>query len=895
MEKAAEIRKTNLGEAHPDYLRLMNEVATIQKNLGNYSEALRILKQVTEIWRFLEGENSEAYATALGAYSLTLLNVGDYTTAETHLLQLEKLRRRINGTNHNEYAVVCSGLGILYLSIAQYDKAEAYLLHSLDYYERNSGPKDVAVSKSNLGYLYFLIGQYDKARNEYLGSQELVRQTGDTLTNEYATLMGNMGVLFIETEEYERALACVETASEIRKDIYGTEHSEYAITLQNLAGVYYYLDQLDKVEPLLKEVLRIYKKTVGDEHPEYATSLGNLATYYYDRKEFKKAAPLLEESLKIREKLYGELHPDFAASLRSMALLNLDLGKPEVAQDYFLRQNESVNKFLLTTLDFLPEQERQDYLEKVIVLDDNSSFLTNYDKSSPEMIISNFEQLLFLKSLSLSSAQGMLQAIRQTTDPGVRNSYGSWLEKKKQLALLVTQGGEENEDEVKNLEKETSDLEKSLMQNSLAFRRQQENREVTIKDVQAKLLDDEAVVEFVRYDYYMTNWTDSVYYGAYVLKKKDSVPVFIQLFEEKQLQVLFDSAGKTAMEQAFSFYRGLERKDGKNAGVIGERLYNILWAPLEPYLKGVRRVSYSPAGLLYNISLNALPVDSNTVLLDKYLLQQFTSSRLIAARGSDRGSSEEGPGIALFGDALFDLVPVSNAEPSGNAGVASLSIRGGREKWNALPGTAEEVEKIYKLFLERKRPARQYLKMQATEENLKNLDGRSPGILHIATHGFFLPAPEKKIEKNSLSSVNSYARSENPLVRSGLVFSGANYAWSGKQVTEGEDGIATAYEISQLDLSNTGLLVLSACETALGDIKGSEGVFGLQRAFKMAGVRKMIVSLWQVPDKETAELMIKFYTYLLSGKPVEESFALAQSDMRKKYSPFYWAAFVLVE
>ena len=128
------------------------------------------------------------------------------------------------------------------------------------------------------------------------------------------------------------------------------------------------------------------------------------------------------------------------------------------------------------------------------------------------------------------------------------------------------------------------------------------------------------------------------------------------------------------------------------------------------------------------------------------------------------------------------------------------------------------------------------------------------------------------------------------------LLAGGNYAWSGKAPIAGvEDGVVTAYEISQLNLSNTELVVLSACETALGDVIGSEGVFGLQRAFKMAGVKKLIVSLWQVPDKETAELMTAFYTYWIQGKTIEESFSQAQADMRKKYSPFYWAAFVLVE
>ena len=176
------------------------------------------------------------------------------------------------------------------------------------------------------------------------------------------------------------------------------------------------------------------------------------------------------------------------------------------------------------------------------------------------------------------------------------------------------------------------------------------------------------------------------------------------------------------------------------------------------------------------------------------------------------------------------------------------------------------------------------------------MSGHSPQILHIATHGFFLPEPDKQGKEAGLNNENTYSLADNPLLRSGLILSGGNYAWSGKSPVEGvEDGIATAYEISQLNLSSTELVVLSACETALGDVKGSEGVFGLQRAFKMAGVKKLIVSLWQVPDKETAELMTAFYGYWLSGKKIEDAFSQAQTDMRKKYAPYYWAAFVLIE
>jgi CHAT domain-containing protein len=290
--------------------------------------------------------------------------------------------------------------------------------------------------------------------------------------------------------------------------------------------------------------------------------------------------------------------------------------------------------------------------------------------------------------------------------------------------------------------------------------------------------------------------------------------------------------------------------------------------------------------------------------MDKFQLQQYTSTRQIAIR-NEMNSAEKPGNIVLFGNASFTM-DSSSLVKQREAGVDSGSIsttiytpekRGANSNvWSDLPGTAEEVSKIKQIFDREKISSNSFIQTAAAEENLKALSDQSPKILHIATHGFFIPAPDDRKKTAAFEKYNTYTMAGDPLLRSGLMFAGCNYAWSGKTPVAGvEDGIATAYEISLLNLSNTDLVVLSACETALGDVKGSEGVFGLQRAFKMAGVKKMIVSLWQVPDKETAELMTNFYTYWINGKSIHESFYQAQADMRKKYSPFFWAAFVMVE
>ena len=163
--------------------------------------------------------------------------------------------------------------------------------------------------------------------------------------------------------------------------------------------------------------------------------------------------------------------------------------------------------------------------------------------------------------------------------------------------------------------------------------------------------------------------------------------------------------------------------------------------------------------------------------------------------------------------------------------------------------------------------------------------------MHIATHGFFYQNTIDTTQKGAFSFQNA----KNPLVRSGLIMAGANKAWLGAPTQEGgEDGILTAYEIANLNLSNTKVVVLSACETGLGDVQGSEGVYGLQRAFKMAGVDYILMSLWKIPDKQTAELMEKFYTFWLKGNSIETAFNLAQQDMRTRYLPYHWAGFVLM-
>jgi CHAT domain-containing protein len=207
-----------------------------------------------------------------------------------------------------------------------------------------------------------------------------------------------------------------------------------------------------------------------------------------------------------------------------------------------------------------------------------------------------------------------------------------------------------------------------------------------------------------------------------------------------------------------------------------------------------------------------------------------------------------------------------------------VSSRG--EEWKYLPGTLIEVKGIQQALKPAAWNARVFSGANASEEKLKSLTGsNAPDVLHIATHGFF-----------------SDATTGNPLLQTGILLAGGNRSWQGNEPGNGmDDGILTAAEVSYLDFSKTSLVVLSACETGLGKIESNEGVFGLQRAFALSGVDRIMMSMWKVSDQETAIFMQQFYGFLSEGHSLHAAYLLAQKAMSARYSPYFWAAFVLQE
>ena len=908
--KAKEVYKQTLGESHPDYATSLDNLASLYKTTGEYDKALQLFLQSKDIRKKTVGENHSDYAQSLNNLAGLYEAAGQYDLSEQLFLESKERTIKSVGENHPFYVTALNNLAALYHTRGLYVKAEPLYQQAKEIRKKLLGENhpSYAMSLNNQATLYHEMGQYDKAEPLYLQSGAIWKKALGATHPDYAMCLNNLAALYEDQLQYSKAEPLYIQARDIRKTVFGVNHIDYATSLNNLAGLYAQMGQYSKSEGLIVQANTIWKGLLNDNNPIIALGMNNLAAVYRKgQTKYPEAEQLYLQAIDRRKKQLGENHPLTADTENDLALLYMNMKQYKKAEPLLLVSSQKATQNLLNTFPVLSDKEKGNYINENLFFNDcNNSFLYNSPGASVSIINNNLNLQLFFKSLALSDTRNMLDVLRNSKDPAIRKLVSDWQTAK---TVLATQYSLTASKRMKNLEQketEAENLEKELNRKSVEFRRQQSALRVTGKDVRQHLGEDGAAIEFVSFKYYNKRQTDSIIYAAYIITKNDSIPVFVPLFEESQLQKLFARAGNTATLMVSSFYRGSEIKNKNPAAALGTDLYKLVWAPLEPYLKGIKKVSYSPAGKLYSIAFHALPADSSTVLMDKYQLQQYTSTRQVAL-GEEGVQIKRPQSIILFGDAAFTLDSLQIVKGRIKKEVVSTTIvtpftetnrsRGSRGGiWDNLPGTAQEVKAIQELFDQKKISTRTLTQTAASEENLKALSGNSPQILHIATHGFFLPEPVKKGKEPGLTGQNTYKLADDPLLRSGLILSGGNYAWSGKTPIEGvEDGIVTAYEISQLNLSNTELVVLSACETALGDVKGSEGVFGLQRAFKMAGVKKMIVSLWQVPDKETAELMTSFYNHWINGKPANEAFGLAQAEMRKKYAPLYWAAFVLVE
>lgn len=491
----------------------------------------------------------------------------------------------------------------------------------------------------------------------------------------------------------------------------------------------------------------------------------------------------------------------------------------------------------------------------------------------PQLSGQAFSNLLFTKSISLRGTEKRKEAFLNSNDPAIDRLYGQWVERKQQLLRLymktsdpatVDTSSNTSQADLKKMQDEVNRLENELTIKSKDFKKYLQLTLPDWKTVRDQLKDGEAAVEMARFQWRdQVYYSDTSYYAAYIITKNSAYP-----------EVVYLPDGAADLDN--KYFKGY--KNSIRLKLDDKESYNRFWKPVAEQLKGIRKIFFSPDGIYHLINISTLKNPAS----GKFLLDELEVQYTTAATGINKSNTIAPATASLFGRPSYKT-GATPATPVAEGTTRSL-VRSFRENSIAdLPGTEEEVMVIKKEIDQNRVGVTTFLKEQATEDKMYKL--KSPGILHIATHGYWSPAGDNATE--------GY-RTFNAMVNSGLLLSGVVNYYSAPVYPDTYDGILTAYEAQNLNLENTALVILSACETSLGYLDAGEGVYGLQRAFRTAGAGSIMTSLWKVDDVATRDFMISFYQHYLKTRNTNAAYTEAQKATRDKYAhPYFWGAFIM--
>ncbi|MBU1719880.1 MAG: CHAT domain-containing protein [Bacteroidetes bacterium] len=895
-EKTLLAVKEQYGENDTLYATMAGGMLLSYYYLGDNENAIKYGLIEKNLRQKLQGKKSPEYAGALANLALMYNNTGKYSKAEPLFEESLRIYKETDGVVSMTYGNVLANLTLIYVNTGDFARAEKANIEVLNIWEELVGEKHpyYTTALNILAFLYQEMGNYVKARILNEKVVEIRREILGENHPMYAGAICNLALIYSQLGDHEKAEPLYLEALKIRKEVLGEKHYLYASSLNNLALHYCNSKQYDRAEPLYVEAIAVVKEVLGEKHFTYARYMISLAALYTKTGEFSKAEALYIEGQKVTKEALGAHHPDYGYSLIGIATFYEGVGRLNEAEPLFLECIAIANENIARNFSFMSEKEKEMYFQTVSkYFKGFNTFALKRSKSNPAITTEVYNNAIRNKGLLLKSSTAMRNEILNSGETLLLTKYDQWLALKTEISKQYSLPQKKQATDLKQKEEMANEIEKELVTHSASMSDMKRVGSLSWKDVQKALKPGEAAVEFVHFRYtagHSFYFSDTILYCALIVKPSSKFPEMIPLFPEKDLIAIL---GKTG-DNGYEYITGIYGENQKNR----TELYNLIWKPLEECVGDAKTVYISPDGLLHKVSFAALSSKQNVYLCDKYNIQMKSSTGLLA--NSAVGGAGDGSMIP-DGKLLITLFGGINYNTDSTA----------VELWNYLEGTKTEVEKIAGILIKPDVSVNYFTGISASESQLALLAPKSQ-ILHLSTHGFFFPDPDL-MEKDSAGDnmivaelfrsttrgfgVNTFINNQNPLMRSGLALSGANDVW-GKQEkgdSVADDGVLTAQEVALIDMRNTRLTVLSACETGLGDIRGSEGVYGLQRGFKMAGVQFLIMSLWQVPDAETVEFMTSFYTRLLKTRDIRKSFAGSQAEMRKKYDPFFWAAFVLVE
>jgi len=934
--RALEMVEKSLGKEHPDYALSLSNIASNYSKMGAYSKSLEYNLKALEIYEKSFGKEHPDYAMSLINIALNYHEMGDYSKSLEYNLKALEIMEKSLGKEHPNYAVSLSNIALNYHEMGAYSKSLEYNLKALDIREKSLGKEHPSYAES-LNYIasnYSKMGAYSKSLEYNLKALDIKERSLGKEHPGYAGSLNNISENYYEMGDYSKALEYNLKALGIWEKSLGKEHPSYTGSLNNIAVNYSKIGDYSKSLEYNLKALDIREKSLGKEHPDYAMSLNNIAMDYSIMGDYSKSLEYNFKALDIREKFFGKEHPDYAMSLINIALNYSDMGDYSKSLEYNLKALDIREKSL--------GKEHPSYAGSLNHIASNYSKMGDYSTVSKCLreaysitevsyaknkyglnaeLLAKYKEglnLEFLFNASIlpidttnlpfankawinlngqigSNSQQLEQNITEIGDTLLFQILEDLKNAKKRLTVfneLTLQEKEQRGINQQVLEDDITAMERELIEKSQAFA--DFNRYFYPSDVTKELNENEFFVDVARipyYSFYSNKWTDSIKYLVFITDSKDTLVDYV-----------FIENGLELEKELISDYKLESSQKNTATDLKNEIFYNSFWKPIADKIGDSKIVYVSLGGVYNNINLNTIyNPETGKYLLEEKDIRIVNSARDFVLSKEREKKPYTSTNSALYGFPDFNGNTTKTVDSTDFlASTRDLdqmwidSLTRGGMKASPLPATKVEVEQIAGTFQKNGWSVKTYTGETASETNIKLEE--SPRVLHVATHGYFFEDIPMDKSNDRFLGMDRQRVVQDPMLRSGLLFTGANKTLQGELVN-GENGLLSAAEASLLDLRETELVVLSACETGKGELKNnSEGVYGLRKAFSDAGAQNIIMSLWKVDDKVTQEFMSRFYEIWLNEKTtIREAFNRTQLEIKAKYpQPYYWGAFILV-
>ncbi len=851
-------------------LRDTLEIGIGMYNIRRYEMAESTLRKTI---RMMEQIPSYQYQTfphihvvklrAVSNLGLILLTQGKLAEAESIISWTIDESEQLMGTLSAAYIANLNNKARLLQLNGKYTEAEKLFDEAINLAKQLfGGGKQLAIILNNKAMLFQVLGQYENA----ITVMNLAIEASDTAPRKVfegeksfdnRKFQANLATILQASGKYDLAESKFLELKTIYENRRQTKNAEYAGLMNQLALLYIAMGRpQDAREPLVKS-LNVYKKRWGENNIYFARAANDLGNLHRQLAQYEEAETWLSKSFELRQKLLAPTHPEYIETQESLAILYWKTGKNKKAygiyKDVMAKTIDVINEF------FPPMSEAEKTQFWDITAPRFQRFynfaLESIDTNTGIMVdVYNFN--MATKGLLLSATSKVRNNILQSGKQELIASYLKWQDTKEQLARLYSYSKgklKAQKIDLAALEEEANNMEKALSEQSAAFSTAFSVYENDLKSIANILHEDEAIVDIIRIKKYHQDFTDEIRYLALVLKKGTITPAYCVIKDGNKLESHYARYYRNAIQFK----------------IDDQTSFNQFWAEISGLIAGKSKVYVSPDGVYNQININTLKLPDNQYVINRHDLVLIGNSKDLSAIKNEK---KEYPNKDAFLLGFPDY------------GTPTVSV---------LPGTRIEINDISGILKTNGYTTLQFMEHEANETSVKQIS--SPQIVHIATHGYF----KKDVDVGgSVFGIHTDNAANNPLLRSGLILAGAGKSLADTleaDITLHDNGLLTAYEAMNLNLDKTQLVVLSACETGLGEVKSGEGVYGLQRAFQVAGADALIMSLWKVSDEATQQLMTNFYQNWIQSGDKHAAFRQAQLSLMEQYAePYYWGAFVMI-